>query len=255
MQAGLAELEEIFAAQHAAASELDPDVVLREPRHDLLDSELFLVGQALGRDTQRLSGLPYVFPGGPPHRLSKGGAVLDRWLDPLGYTIDPDDDRRQYAYHADLHPGFPGRKDRGSGDMRPTPEQVRAGAAWLKREIEIVEPRAIICLGKEPSLELLERYAGVRFRSLAETTGRRWTARIGGLSVPLLTAYHPSGAFQFPRQSEEAWAFVAEQGEAILSRSWAPRPARTGLDAAWLSQRTRSSCAASQSCSSTDPVL
>lgn len=111
-----AQLREIYEQQHAAASRRDPAVVPRELRSDLTDAELFLVGQALGRDTQRLSGLPYVFPGGPPYRLSKGGAVLDNWLSDVGYTIDPSVSDRRYAYHARSARSVPGSE--GFGDRR-----------------------------------------------------------------------------------------------------------------------------------------
>jgi uracil-DNA glycosylase len=182
---------------------------------EALDSDLFVIGQALGRDTQRLSGLPYVFPGGPPYRLSKGGALLDRWLSDVGYTIDPGKPTRRYAYHADLHPGFPGRKD-GGGDVVPSAAQMRAGAKWLRREIELIEPRAVICFGKEPALEVLARHGGVQKRRLSEVTGRRWQLRVGRLALVAFAAYHPSGAFQFPTQSEAAWRFVATELRELL---------------------------------------
>jgi uracil-DNA glycosylase family 4 len=185
---------------------------------EAIASELFLVGQAFGRDTQRLSGLPYVFPGGPPHRLSKGGRVLDGWLGDLGHTIDPGamPDRR-YAYHTDLHSAFPGRNPSGSGDNVPSSADVSESAVWLQRELDIVQPRAIIALGKVPALELLGRYAGVHRSRLTETTGRVWTAHIGDREVALFTAYHPSGAFQFPAQSARAWSFVREALIPILA--------------------------------------
>ncbi len=134
----LAELQRVYEEEHAAALKLDAEVVQRVLAPEALQSELFLVGQALGRDTQRLSGLPYIFPGAAPHRLSKGGATLDRWLATVGYTIEPGRCDRRYAYHADLHPGFPGR-NAGSGDVVPTAAEIGAGADWLRREIELIE--------------------------------------------------------------------------------------------------------------------
>lgn len=92
--------------------------------------------------------------------------------------------------------------------MAPSPAEIRASAEWLRREIEIISPQVIITLGKEPALELLTRYAAVHRRRLDEVTGQRWTARAGDRELVLLAAYHPSGAFQFPRQSGDAWSFI-----------------------------------------------
>jgi uracil-DNA glycosylase family 4 len=205
---GPTDIHGFYAEQHAFAAARDSDVVPRLFIERALESEIFLVGQALGRDTQRLSGMPYVFPGGPPHALSRGGQVLDRWLADVGYTISPDATERRYAYHADLHPGFPGRK-RGGGDVVPSSADVEASAAWLRAEIELVSPRILIALGKEPALELLRRYGGVEPRRLGEVTDRIWPLRVGKLDLPLVAVYHPSGAFQHPVQAESAWAFVA----------------------------------------------
>lgn len=98
MQDRLDALQAIYDAERAAAVEIDPLVVPRVLIPEVLESELFLVGQALGRDTQRLSGLPYVFPDWPPYRLSNGGHLLDRWLDDCGYTINHGERSRRYAF-------------------------------------------------------------------------------------------------------------------------------------------------------------
>jgi len=125
MTGRLQDLQRVYDEEFAAAVVVDHAVVRREALAETLDSELFLVGQALARDKQRLSGLPYIFPGGPPHILSKGGRVLDGWLAEIGDSIVPERRDRHYAYHADLHPGFPGRKST-SGDVVPTIAQIEA---------------------------------------------------------------------------------------------------------------------------------
>lgn len=124
--------------------------------------------------------------------------------------------RGRYAYHADLHPGFPGRKDT-TGDVVPTAAEINVGADWLRREIEIIDPKALICLGKQPALEILRRYAGIDLRRLGEATGQRWEIEVAGRAMSALAAYHPSGAFQFPQQSTAAWKFVRAELPRILA--------------------------------------
>ena len=212
----LRDLQRVYDEEFDAAVAIDRAVVRREALSEALDSELFLVGQALARDTQRLSGLPYVFPGGPPHRLSKGGQVLDGWLTGIGYSMAPGRPGRRYAYHSDLHPGFPGRRDT-SGDLVPTIAQIEAGAGWLQREIEIIGPKAVVCLGKQPALDILRRYCGVELRKLSDATNKRWEIDVAGHVVAAFAVYHPSGAFQFPQQSARAWEFAGDELRQILT--------------------------------------
>lgn len=204
-----AELKGVHHAQFEGERAADDELVPRAWVARSLDADLFLVGQALGRDTQRLSGHPYVFPGGPPHRLSRGGAVLDSWLREVGATIDHLDHCRSYAYHADIHPGYPGRAPSG-GDVVPTGEQTHAASKWLQGELEIVAPRVVICLGKESARTILETYAGVAVKNLKDATSRTWSGEVGGATVKIVAIYHPSRAWQFPSQAAEAWAYVRD---------------------------------------------
>jgi len=57
----------------------------------------------------------------------------------------------------------------------------------------------------------LRRYRGVELRKLSEATTRRWEINVAGQVVAAFGAYHPSGAFQFPQQSAQAWEFVSNE--------------------------------------------
>lgn len=205
-----AALRRIHREQFLAGADSDPELVPRAWVEDALDADVFLVGQALGRDTQRLSGHPYTLPGGPPHQLSRGGTLLDEWLGDIGCTIDPDSTSRRYAYHADVHPGFPGRAKR-SGDVVPTAEMIDAASVWLHDELEIIEPNVVVCLGKEAACAILGRYAGIGVSKLMEATESTWHGAIGDGPVRIFAVYHPSGAWQFPDRAAAAWAYVRGQ--------------------------------------------
>ncbi len=86
----------------------DPKLVRRRLMQEALQSRVMLIGQALGRDTQRLSGIPYYSPPAEHPTLSRGGLELDKFLAGFHYTIQLGG-AGQYAYHTDLARYFPGR--------------------------------------------------------------------------------------------------------------------------------------------------
>jgi len=208
----LDEVERLYAEIHAFASSEDSELVPRRVLPEALESEVVILGQALGRDTQRLSGLPYTLADGT---LSRGGRVLDGFLSKFGYTISPDG-HRQYVYSTDLVCRYPGRKARGSGDELPGPEEIKESAPWLEAELLLVRPRVVVLLGKAAGLTFLARYSGMRATSLREVAGTPHPAVISDLEVTAFVVHHPSGAFQFPGESGPLYERTAAQIRSFL---------------------------------------
>jgi uracil-DNA glycosylase family 4 len=194
-----AELAALYEALHVFAAERDRGETDLAPRHPVarsLDSDVLLLAQGLAQGTQRVTGYPYRSPTG----LSPAGLRLDELLlRPLGYTIDHTDSSRTYVYSTDLIPWYPGRAASGRGDAKPTSEEVELCWRWFEREVALVEPRAIVLLGKEPAVRFLHRYGtagGVRSRpTLGELTGRVFEAQVGGRPVVAVATVHPSAAW------------------------------------------------------------
>lgn len=196
-------LRAIYVQQHTAARSADPDVAVRRVHPVLLDADLFVVGTAPGA-AQRASGLPFTLPGGPPFELDRAGRQLDEQLAEIGRTVDPGDTTRRLAYCTDLQPaGEPAT----AGD-------VEAAAAWLEAELALVAPRAVLCLGKDPACELLERYAGQRVRRLGDAVGRTWTIEVDERELPLLAIHGPGRASDAAR---EAWAHAGAELRSLLA--------------------------------------
>ena len=59
-----------------------------------------------------------------------------------GYTIDPHG-HGQYAYHTDLVHYFPGRRESGTGDVKPSAEEIELNRHWF--EIEMESMARILC--------------------------------------------------------------------------------------------------------------
>ena len=197
----LTEINALYDEIHAHYAPRDPELVRRHAVPQALHSRVVLLGQALGRDTQRLSGLPFCFP--PPERpiLSRGGKVLDGFLANFGYTIVPGG-RGQYAYHTDLAHYFPGRHERGSGDVKPPAEELARNRRWLETEVRLIKPAIVIALGQQPTAVFLERYGGRRVKRLLDVAAVPFPCRVVGIEVQLIAVHHPSGAFQHPSSRE-----------------------------------------------------
>ena len=125
------------------------------PRH----AELMLVGETPG-DREDLEGHPFVGP---------AGGVLDRGLERAGITRGD-----VYLTNAVKHFRY---KLRGKRRIHQTPDrwQVNACLPWVRAEIKVVRPVALVCLGAVAGQALLGpevrigRDRGQRFESdLAE---------------------------------------------------------------------------------------
>ncbi|MBI5239407.1 MAG: uracil-DNA glycosylase family protein [Elusimicrobia bacterium] len=139
-------------------------------------SKVILVGQAPGDKEPKL-GRPFAWT---------AGKTLFKWFsEAAGLT---EERFRSTIYMAAVCRCFPGKKP-GGGDRVPSPEEVENCAAWLEREVEILEPALVIPVGKLAIGRFLP--AG----KLDELIGRRF--RVQGLDVIPLP--HPSGASPWHR--------------------------------------------------------
>lgn len=208
-----AQLENLYEEIHRRYSPRDSGLVPRRVVPEALESRVLLVAQALGRDTQRLSGLPYCFPTSG-RRLSKGGQVLDAFLRRFGHTINPNG-LDQYAYHTDIAHYYPGRRPGGTGDIEPSAEEIKYGRDWLERELALVEPEVVILLGKSAAALFLQTYGGRRIKRLGDVLGQAQPCRVNDREVPAFAVHHPSGAWQFP-EAKRVYERTVEKIGAIL---------------------------------------
>lgn len=101
-------------------------------------AELMLVGEQPG-DREDRDGRPFVGP---------AGLELNRILDETGIERD-----RLYVTNAVKHFKFHREGKRRIHD-KPTRNEVKACRPWLDRELELVQPRAVVALGATAGREL-----------------------------------------------------------------------------------------------------
>lgn len=222
-------LADLYRAQHELHTADDPLLVPRLLHPRALDSEVLLVGQGLAKDTQRLTGYPYLLPNGT---LKRGGTRLDAFLRGFGYTILPHETSRRYAYHTDVAMRYPGRVGPGRGDRRPSSREIAAAGAALEPEVELVAPQVVIALGNVAAQALLPSFADIpvpKKRPIETLVRQVFPAVIAGRSVPILVVYHPAFAFSHEPESTLAfdWAAAAVR-EVLAGPKTAPGKAADG---------------------------
>jgi DNA polymerase len=132
------------------------------------------VGEGPGAD-EDAHGDPFV---------GQAGKLLDSMLAAIGCA------RGREVYIANVV------KCRPPGNRTPTPEEAAACAPFLDRQIELVQPKLIVALGKTAAIRLLETEA-----SLAALRGK--VHRYKG--IPVVVTYHPAYLLRTLPEKAKAW--------------------------------------------------
>lgn len=138
-------------------------------------AKLLIIGEAPGADEDR-AGEPFV---------GRAGQLLTRMLATIGLT-------REQVYIANV------LKCRPPGNRDPRPEEVIQCQGYLLRQIELIGPRLILCVGRIAAQHLLQTEA-----SLGVLRGR-WL-EFGPRAIPLRVTYHPAYLLRSPDQKAKAW--------------------------------------------------
>lgn len=141
------------------------------------DARIMLVGEAPGADEDRL-GLPFV---------GRSGQLLDRMLATIGL------DRKESVYIANLLPWRP------PGNRTPTPQEVATCLPFIQRQIELVDPDILICIGG-PSAQGLLGVSGI-----LASRGRWMEYETGSRKIKAMAMLHPAYLLRQPLQKRLAW--------------------------------------------------
>ena len=140
-------------------------------------ARLMFVGEAPGRE-EDLEGLPFV---------GRSGQLLNRMLAAIGL------DRTQ-AYIANIIPWRP------PGNRTPTPQESAICLPFIRRQIELVDPDILVCLGG-PSMQTL---LGVK-DGIMKTRGRWFAYHTGTREIRALATLHPAYLLRQPLAKRQAW--------------------------------------------------
>lgn len=164
---------------------------------DTSQPEWLVVGEAPGKVDDR-SGLPFqgkagkllhamlVAVGVHPASLALGG----------GPQAVPAWSRAATMYFTNLV------KCRPLGNRSPEPDEVASCTPYLMQQIEMLQPRRILALGRLAAQSLLQVDADVD-----ELRGRIHHLTIpSGLQIPVVVTWHPAALQMHPQNKGEAWA-------------------------------------------------
>ncbi len=140
-------------------------------------AEIMLVGEAPGAEEDR-EGVPFV---------GRAGQLLDKMLASIGLD-------RGKVYIANVVPWRP------PGNRTPTPAEIALCLPFTRRQIELVSPKVLVCLGAPSTQTLLGAKDGImRLR------GRWLDFRLGDRTIPALPMLHPAFLLRQPAQKRLAW--------------------------------------------------
>lgn len=163
-------------------------------------SPVIQIGQAPGEHEGRL-GRPFAWT---------AGKLLFEWYRQIGADEAMIRDR---VYMAAVCRCFPGRRASG-GHRVPDAGEVERCATWLRREIEMLQPKLLIPVGKLAITQLLP------VARLVDVIGRQQRLTVYGRSVDVIPLPHPSGLSSW-HKSEPGRTLLQQALHAIRAHpSW-----------------------------------
>jgi uracil-DNA glycosylase len=153
-------------------------------------SAVMLIGQAPG-DKEIIIPKPFAWT---------AGKTLFKWFKQLG--VDEDQFRNR-VYISAVCRCFPGKKTQG-GDRVPNLTEIKTCSRWLNAEIDLLQPKLIIPVGKLAISQYLQ------VKKLTDVIGKVHHIEINGHPVDMIPLPHPSGA--------STW-HITEPGKTLLQQA------------------------------------
>ncbi len=117
------------------------------------------------------------------------GKTLFKWFASIGLD---ETTFRQRVYMCAVCRCFPGKHPKG-GDRLPDEQEIANCSGWLHKEIELLEPKLIILVGKLAIAQFLP------IKKLEDVVGKCHRVIINGRELEVAPLPHPSGLSTWPR--------------------------------------------------------
>lgn len=141
-------------------------------------ARLMFVGEGPG-EQEDLQGIPFV---------GRAGRLLDEMLAMFDLS-------RENVYIANIV------KCRPPKNRDPLPDEQDACYPWLERQIGLIRPRLLVCLGRIAAMRLIDPHYRI-----TQQHGQ-WVAKDG---MELTAIYHPAALLRDPRRRPEAFDDMKE---------------------------------------------
>jgi DNA polymerase len=137
------------------------------PGEGVSSPQVMIIGEAPGKKEDEM-GLPFV---------GRSGEYLDAWMKAIGLS------RQDDLFIGNIV------KCRPPENRDPAEEEQRACIGYLERQIELLQPKMILCLGRVAAQILLDTQ-----KSLGMLRGEVHDFN----GIPLMATYHPSAVLRYP---------------------------------------------------------
>jgi uracil-DNA glycosylase len=141
------------------------------------EGRVMFVGEAPGYE-EDVSGKPFV---------GRSGKLLDLMIEAIGLD-------RTKVYIANVVPWRP------PGNRTPTPQETAICLPFIRRQIELVNPDILICLGGPSMQTLLNTKDGI-----TRTRGRWFPYDTGTREIRAMATFHPAFLLRSPLQKRMSW--------------------------------------------------
>jgi uracil-DNA glycosylase len=141
------------------------------------NARLMFVGEAPGSEEDQ-QGIPFV---------GRSGQLLDRMLAAIGFD-------RKAVYIANIVPWRP------PGNRDPSTHESQICLPFIQRQIELVDPDVLVCLGKPSMATLLGVTEGIR-----KARGKWLTYSTGTRDIRAMATFHPAYLLRTPIEKRFAW--------------------------------------------------
>lgn len=136
-------------------------------------AEVMVIGEAPGADEDR-QGEPFV---------GRAGKLLDNMLLAIGY-------KREQVYIANI------LKCRPPNNRDPQPEEIALCEHFLKRQVELIQPKVILAVGRIAAHNLMK----------IETPIGKMRGKLHYYDeTPVVVTYHPAYLLRKPSEKSKAW--------------------------------------------------
>ena len=140
------------------------------------NADLMVIGEAPGADEDR-QGEPFV---------GRAGQLLNKILAAINF-------KREEVYIANI------LKSRPPNNREPLPDEVEAHRPILFKQIALIKPKILLCVGKTAGNSLLNRNS-----SLASMR----TKVLDFYGLPVVVTYHPAALLRNPQWKRDTWKDV-----------------------------------------------
>ena len=134
------------------------------------NAKIMLIGEAAGRE-EDLQGRPFV---------GRAGKLLDELLKGVGI-------KREEVFIANVI------KCRPPNNRTPRKDEIKACFPYLERQIKIIKPRVIGCLGNSASAAVMKRF-GLGVRKIGAIHGKIFRVKSSFGALGIVPLYHPAFA-------------------------------------------------------------